>query len=116
MDFIFTKQSSSACVYSTLDWLGLAWPGLADILSTYHEEILFILWQKWQQVTEIEAALVAIVFLSCADTVQGPTEEKLYDHLLRRYNSMIRPVTNDSETLTVRLGLSLMQIIDVVRS
>ncbi|TWW67742.1 neuronal acetylcholine receptor subunit alpha-7-like isoform X1 [Takifugu flavidus] len=60
----------------------------------------------------VQIFLMVLAF-SIKDTVQGPTEERLYEHLLRRYNSMIRPVANDSETLTVRLGLSLMQIMDV---
>lgn len=54
--------------------------------------------------------------LSCADTVQGPDEERLYNHLLRGLSPMFRPVANDSEALTVKLGLNLMQILDVVRS
>ena len=41
---------------------------------------------------------------------------RLYDDLLRKsgYNKLIRPVGNNSDTLTVFLGLRLSQLIDVV--
>jgi len=43
--------------------------------------------------------------------------KRLYDDKLRDsgYNKLIRPVGNTSDTLTVRIGLRLTQIIDVVR-
>lgn len=46
----------------------------------------------------------------------SPQAKELYDDLLRRsdYNRLIRPVGNITETLTVKLGLRLTQIIDVV--
>lgn len=42
--------------------------------------------------------------------------KRLYDDKLKRngYNKLIRPVGNTSDALTVRIGLSLTQIIDVV--
>jgi len=42
--------------------------------------------------------------------------KRLYDDKLRfsGYNKLIRPVGNTSDTLTVRIGLRLTQIIDVV--
>jgi len=44
--------------------------------------------------------------------------KRLYDDKLRDsgYNKLIRPVGNTSDTLTVRIGLRLTQIIDVVSS
>ena len=41
---------------------------------------------------------------------------RLYDDKLKKngYNKLIRPVGNTSDTLTVRIGLRLTQIIDVV--
>ena len=49
--------------------------------------------------------------------VQGvecnPHAKRLYDDLLHDYNRLIRPVPNFTETLTVRLGLKLSQLIDV---
>lgn len=42
--------------------------------------------------------------------------KRLYDDLLCRggYNKLIRPVSNNSDKLTVRLGIRLSQLIDVV--
>lgn len=53
--------------------------------------------------------------LACAETVQGPTQDRLYRDMLHSYNRLARPVHNDSQALTVGLGLSLIQLIDVVR-
>jgi len=43
----------------------------------------------------------------------NPHAKRLYDDLLHDYNRLIRPVSNFSETLTVKLGLKLSQLIDV---
>ncbi len=43
--------------------------------------------------------------------------KRLYDDLMRKsgYNPLIRPVGNSTAKLTVKLGLKLSQLIDVVR-
>jgi len=46
----------------------------------------------------------------------NPDAKLLYDELLMDYNRLIRPVANQSETVTVKLGLRLSQLIDVVRN
>ncbi len=48
--------------------------------------------------------------------IASPDAKRLYDDLLRKstYNKLIRPVGNTSDTLTVKLGIRLTQIIDVV--
>lgn len=43
----------------------------------------------------------------------NPDAKRLYDDLLSNYNRLIRPVVNNSETLTVQLGLKLSQLIEV---
>lgn len=43
----------------------------------------------------------------------NPDTKRLYDDLLSNYNRLIRPVVNNSETLTVWLGLKLSQLIEV---
>lgn len=51
--------------------------------------------------------------------IDGNSEAKrLYEELIkvRSYNKLIRPVRNNSEKLTVYLGLRLTQLLDVVRS
>ena len=63
--------------------------------------------------------LVLFVFgtfsLFLAATSANFYSKKLYDDLLKsgRYNKLIRPVGNNSDRLTVKLGLKLSQLIDV---
>jgi hypothetical protein len=59
--------------------------------------------------------LVLLLLSNCADASQ--LSKTLYDDLLSRsgYNRLIRPVGNTSDILTIKLGLRLTQIIDVVR-
>jgi hypothetical protein len=46
----------------------------------------------------------------------NPEAKRLYEELIkvRSYNKLIRPVKNNSEILTVYLGLRLTQLLDVV--
>ena len=44
----------------------------------------------------------------------NPHAKRLYDDLLSNYNRLIRPVENNTDHLTVKLGLKLSQLIDVV--
>lgn len=53
--------------------------------------------------------------LSSVDSLQGENQRRLYKDLMTDYNPLVRPVSNDSQTLTVHFGFSLMQIMDVVR-
>ncbi|XP_058792854.1 acetylcholine receptor subunit alpha-like 1 isoform X2 [Phymastichus coffea] len=49
-----------------------------------------------------------------APAVQAnPEAKRLYDDLLSNYNRLIRPVGNNSDKLTVKLGLRLSQLIDI---
>ncbi|XP_063367837.1 acetylcholine receptor subunit beta-like 2 isoform X1 [Cydia amplana] len=59
-------------------------------------------------------------FIAIARTCMGlrlleanPNVKRLYDDLLSNYNRLIRPVTNVSDILTVRLGLKLSQLMEV---
>lgn len=58
--------------------------------------------------TRIQVCLSSIV------SHQGPNQRRLYNDLMRDYNPLVRPVSNDSQSLTVYFGLSIMQIMDVV--
>lgn len=49
-------------------------------------------------------------------TSANPDAKRLYDDLLSTYNRLIRPVSNNTETVLVKLGLRLSQLIDLVRS
>ena len=44
----------------------------------------------------------------------NPDAKRLYDDLLSNYNRLIRPVGNNSDRLTVKMGIKLSQLIDVV--
>lgn len=44
----------------------------------------------------------------------GEYQRKLYRDLMNNYNRLERPVQNDSAPIVVELGLTLLQIIDVV--
>ena len=44
----------------------------------------------------------------------NPDAKRLYDDLLSNYNKLVRPVSNVSEVVTVKLKLKLSQLIAVV--
>lgn len=55
------------------------------------------------------------IFAQLYILVTGNAEAKrLYDDLMSSYNSLIRPVSNVSERLTVKMGVKLSQLVDVV--
>lgn len=61
--------------------------------------------------------LVALMSLDVggAVTMKEPAEKKLHDHLLgERYSNLIRPTGNSSVKLTVKLGLRLSQLLEIV--
>lgn len=51
---------------------------------------------------------------SLAGCLCGEYQRKLYRDLMENYNRLERPVQNDSAPIVVELGLTLLQIIDVV--
>lgn len=57
-------------------------------------------------------ALLLLGWLAVAEG--NPDAKRLYDDLMSSYNRLIRPVSNNSDTLTVKMGLKLSQLIDVV--
>lgn len=44
----------------------------------------------------------------------NPDAKRLYDDLLSNYNRLIRPVPSNNDTVVVKLGLRLSQLIDLV--
>ncbi|KYM81935.1 Acetylcholine receptor subunit alpha-type acr-16 [Atta colombica] len=60
-------------------------------------------------------SLIDIRFFSffIAESLCGRHEKRLLNHLLANYNTLERPVANESEPLEVRFGITLQQIIDV---
>lgn len=59
--------------------------------------------------------IVLLVLQLCVQQIAGnPDAKRLYDDLLSNYNRLIRPVSNNTETVLVKLGLRLSQLIDLV--
>lgn len=56
-----------------------------------------------------------ILILSVGICYSNPDAKRLYDDLLSNYNRLIRPVSNNTDTVVVKLGLRLSQLIDLVR-
>lgn len=57
---------------------------------------------------------VAIQLIVVNETLANPDAKRLYDDLLSNYNRLIRPVSNHTQTVLVKLGLRLSQLIDLV--
>lgn len=62
----------------------------------------------------VPALVCFIVPLLTSPAQANPEAKRLYEDLLSTYNRLIRPVGNNSDRLTVKLGLKLSQLIDVV--
>ena len=54
------------------------------------------------------------VLLMVREAKANPDAKRLYDDLLSNYNRLIRPVSNHTEKVTVKLGLRLSQLVDLV--
>ena len=61
------------------------------------------------------ARLVFLSLLSVPAARANPDARRLFDDLLSGYNRLIRPVSNSSDRVTVKLGLRLSQLMDLVR-
>ncbi|KAL7021449.1 hypothetical protein ACKWTF_011875 [Chironomus riparius] len=61
------------------------------------------------------SVFLAAVFIALQFTIgkANPDSKRLYDDLLSNYNRLIRPVGNNSDRLTVKMGLKLSQLIEV---
>ena len=55
-----------------------------------------------------------LVSILVSRTQANADAKRLYDDLMSSYNSLIRPVSNISERLTVKVGVRLTQLVDVV--
>ncbi|ESO00199.1 hypothetical protein HELRODRAFT_176035 [Helobdella robusta] len=51
----------------------------------------------------------------CTTGLGSQDEVRLVEHLLHGYNALIRPVKNLTETVTVKFGLAMIQLINVRR-
>jgi nicotinic acetylcholine receptor len=62
-----------------------------------------------------QGVIVVILALSLVQTLANPDAKRLYDDLLADYNRLIRPVSNHTDKVTVKLGLRLSQLVDLVK-
>lgn len=62
------------------------------------------------------SVLLVLLLVSCGPLYgfANPDAKRLYDDLLSNYNRLIRPVSNNTDTVLVKLGLRLSQLIDLV--
>lgn len=67
----------------------------------------------WRQ-CKLLCLLLAFLFFFCETVQANPDAKRLYDDLLSNYNRLIRPVSNNTDTVLVKLGLRLSQLIDLV--
>lgn len=58
--------------------------------------------------------LLCLIYQLFSLTSANPDAKRLYDDLLSNYNRLIRPVSNNNDTVLVKLGLRLSQLIDLV--
>ncbi|CAL1674416.1 unnamed protein product [Lasius platythorax] len=57
--------------------------------------------------------IVLLLTVLPQESLCGRHEKRLLNHLLANYNTLERPVANESEPLEVKFGITLQQIIDV---
>lgn len=55
-----------------------------------------------------------LLVTNCAMISANNDAKRLYDDLMSSYNSLIRPVANNSDKLIVKMALKLSQLVDVV--
>lgn len=55
-----------------------------------------------------------LLFFCVKKSCTNPDAKRLYDDLLSNYNRLIRPVSNNTDTVLVKLGLRLSQLIELV--
>ena len=60
-------------------------------------------------------ALLLLITFTFAGAYSGSQERRLLNDLLELYNSLERPVYNDTDAINLTFGLTLQQIIDVVK-
>uniref|UniRef100_A0AAG5CPT4 Uncharacterized protein n=1 Tax=Anopheles atroparvus TaxID=41427 RepID=A0AAG5CPT4_ANOAO len=64
-------------------------------------------------VMDLYLIVLCLLVIYIKDSLQRPHEKKLLNNLLQTYNTLERPVANESDPLEVKFGLTLQQIIDV---
>ncbi|XP_002000167.2 acetylcholine receptor subunit alpha-like 2 [Drosophila mojavensis] len=73
---------------------------------------LTVLLDIWRH-CKLLCLLLAFLLVFCETVQANPDAKRLYDDLLSNYNRLIRPVSNNTDTVLVKLGLRLSQLIDL---
>lgn len=71
--------------------------------------------QRRRRRCRLPLSLPLILLSSAVGCLCNPDAKRLYDDLLSNYNRLIRPVSNNTDTVLVKLGLRLSQLIELVR-
>ena len=64
---------------------------------------------------DLSEMLARLLLLFVGPGLANPDAKRLYDDLLSNYNRLIRPVSNNSDKVVVKMGLKLSQLVDLVR-
>ncbi|KAF5271841.1 hypothetical protein FQA39_LY07981 [Lamprigera yunnana] len=56
---------------------------------------------------------ITLIYICVPMSISNPDAKRLYDDLLSNYNRLIRPVSNNTDTVLVKLGLRLSQLIEL---
>ena len=77
--------------------------------------VLFSISKKLYKLIEFPAVVWDDCGVAGAEVECGTGERKLLNDLMTFYQKLERPVANESEAVQLRFGLTLQQIMDVVR-
>jgi len=67
-----------------------------------------------EYIQRINYIIIFVLLIVITAALANPDAKRLYDDLLSTYNRLIRPVSNNTDTVLVKLGLRLSQLIDLV--
>lgn len=84
---------------------------LRDVMSRSRPSLALLL-AIWRH-GKLLCLLLAFLLFFCETVHANPDAKRLYDDLLSNYNRLIRPVSNNTDTVLVKLGLRLSQLIDL---
>lgn len=89
------------------------------LITAVHSNYLLGRSKLFKQINEMFSLRIclflAVQVIVINESVANPDAKRLYDDLLSNYNRLIRPVSNHTQTVLVKLGLRLSQLIDLVR-
>ncbi|CAB0039798.1 unnamed protein product [Trichogramma brassicae] len=85
--------------------------------SVFSGKLWLVRVRRWAPLSPPPLLLALLVLLlttlAARDAEANPDAKRLYDDLLSNYNRLIRPVYSNNDTVVVKLGLRLSQLIDL---